>query len=141
IERILSNARDQLHLINTILDLSKVEAGRMDIEPALVSLDTIVNDVVKQFERDRRNPEVDIVVHVPPSMPAVFTDPAKLKQVLINLIDNALKFTERGTVTVNVATSPVDSMPVRIDVSDTGPGIPANRLDEIFEPFRQLAPE
>jgi signal transduction histidine kinase len=110
----------------------------MDVERALVPLDALLNEVVKQFEADRRNPDVQIVLRVPPSMPAVFTDPVKLKQVLINLIDNALKFTERGTVTVNVATSAVDSTPVRIDVIDTGRGIPPNRLEEIFEPFRQL---
>ena len=66
------------------------------------------------------------------------TDGAKLKQVLINLMENALKFTESGTVIVNVAVSPTDFSPVRIDVIDTGPGIPPQQLDEIFEPFRQL---
>jgi PAS domain S-box-containing protein len=141
LERILLNAKDQLRLINSLLDLSKVEAGRMDVELTFVSLDTLVNEVVSQFEGERRNPDVRILLDVPPLLPAVFTDPAKLKQVLINLIDNALKFTKRGTVTVNVATSPVDDTPVRIDVIDTGPGIPPNRLEEIFEPFRQLEGE
>ena len=112
LQRILLNAKDQLRLINSILDLSKVEAGRMDVELTLVPLDTIVNEVVKQLEGDRLRPDVQIVLRLPASMPPVFTDPTKLKQVLINLIDNALKFTERGSVTVNVATSPAGSTAV-----------------------------
>ena len=140
LERILRNAENQLRLIDKVLDLGRVEVG-MDVELAFVSLETIVNEVVKQFEAGRRNPDVQIVLCVSPSMPVVLTDPAKLKQVLIHLIDNALKFTERGSVTVNVATSSVDSTPVRIDVIDTGPGIPADRLEEIFEPFPRLETE
>ncbi len=136
----MRNAENQLRLIDSVLDLGKVEVG-MAVELAFVSLETIVNEVVKQFEGGRRNPDVQIVLCVSPSMPVVLTDPAKLKQVLINLIDNALKFTERGSVTVNVVTSSVDSTPVRIDVIDTGPGIPADRLEEIFEPFPRLETE
>jgi len=69
------------------------------------------------------------------------TDANKLKQVLINLIDNALKFTERGKISVGISVSPVDFQPTRIDVSDTGRGIPPDRLDDIFEPFLQLPSE
>ena len=138
LERILLNAKDQLVLINNILNLSKIEAGKVDVEARPVAIDRIVRDVVRQMEGQRRSADVEIVLRVPPSMRPITTDGAKLKQVLINLMENALKFTESGTVIVNVAASPTDFSPVRIDVIDTGPGIPPQQLDEIFEPFRQL---
>jgi PAS domain S-box-containing protein len=141
LERILLNARDQVRLINSILDLSKVEAGHMEVELAPAPVDAIVRDVVKQLEAEKRNPNVEIVVHLPESMEPLVTDAAKLKQVLVNLVHNALKFTERGSVTVEVIASPIDAMPERIDVTDTGAGIPADRLQDIFEPFQQLEME
>ena len=136
--RIMVNARDQLHLINSLLDLSKMESGGMDVEVAPVSIDSIVREAVKQLEGKRRSPEVDIVLRLPESTRPILTDAPKLKQVLINLINNALKFTERGSVTIEVFASPIDSVPVRIDVIDTGIGIPPHRLKDIFEPFQQL---
>jgi PAS domain S-box-containing protein len=138
LERILLNAKDQLALINSVVDLSQVEAGGMDLQIKTVSVDAIVRDVVKQFEGERPNPNVEIVLRLPSQLKAVQADPQKLKQVLVNLVDNALKFTERGSVTIEVTASPVDSRAVRIDVIDTGVGMPSDRISEIFEPFRRL---
>jgi protein-histidine pros-kinase len=138
LHRILLNAQDQLEVINGILDLSKVEAGRLEVQVGIVSVDTIIRDVVKQLEGGRRNGAVEIVLKLPPAIRPVQTDGQKLKQVLMNLLDNALKFTERGSVTIEVMVSPLDSQPVRIDVVDTGIGMPPDQLNEIFEPFRQL---
>ena len=138
LERILLNAKDQLRLINSILDLSKVEAGRMELELGPVMLDAVIYDVVKQLESETQSKNVEIVVRLPQSMSPVVTDAAKLKQVLINLIHNALKFTEHGSVTVQVAQSPSESIPARIDIIDTGIGIPAEQIGEIFEPFQQI---
>lgn len=138
LERILINARDQLGLINSVLDLSKVEAGKMEMQTAPVAVDAIIREVVKQLEGDRPNAGVKIVLRPPESTPPIQTDGPKLKQVLINLVENALKFTERGTVTVELITNPPDGLPLQIDVTDTGTGIPAHHLKEIFEPFRQL---
>jgi PAS domain S-box-containing protein len=138
LERILSNAKDQLQLINGILDLSKVEAGRMDVERDQVLIGTIVAEVVNQIEAEGRNPQVTVSMRIPEAMIPVETDALKLKQVLKNLIDNALKFTPAGTVVVEVEVSPVNLQPVRINVIDTGVGIDPDRLQEIFEPFRQI---
>jgi protein-histidine pros-kinase len=138
LERIVLNAKDQVRLINSILDVSKIEAGRMDVEFRPADIRGIVQDVVRQLEAERRNPAVDIHVRAPHSMEPLPVDAAKLKQVLVNLIHNALKFTDRGSVTINLAADPIDLMPVRIDVVDTGAGIPAERLRDIFEPFQQL---
>jgi PAS domain S-box-containing protein len=138
LERILSNAKDQLQLINGILDLSKVEAGRMDVERDQVVVSALVAEVINQIEAEGRNPEVGLNVHAPEVMIPIETDAMKLKQVLKNLVDNALKFTPKGAVTVEVEVSPVNLQPIRINVIDTGVGIPADRLHEIFEPFRQI---
>ena len=137
VERILVNAKDQLQLINSMLDLSKIEAGKLDVETAPIDLNSVVQEVVRQFE-SRSNRDVAIVTSLPNRMSPVSTDVAKLKQVLINLVENALKFTDRGTVTVHVETGRFGSVPVRIDVIDTGAGIPADRLEEVFEPFQQV---
>lgn len=140
LERILLNAKDQLGLIDCILDISKVETGRIDLELGPVSLDRVVREVVKQLEGERGAASVEIVLALPEKVAPIATDAAKLKQVLINLIDNALKFTERGSVTVRVVTRSSDQSPVRIDVIDTGIGIPLDRQRDIFQPFRQAGP-
>jgi len=141
LDRILLNAKGQLQLINALLDLSKVEAGRLEMNVGPVSLDSVVREVVKQLEGERENVDVDLEVSIPETVKPIETDANKLKQVLINLIDNALKFTERGKVSIGISVSPVDFQPTRIDVADTGRGIPPDRLDDIFEPFLQLPSE
>jgi PAS domain S-box-containing protein len=137
LERILANASDQLRLINGILDLSKIEAGKMEVRTARVEIDRIVSEVIKQLEGNRPNRAVDIVVRMPERINTIESDGPKLKQVIMNLVENALKFTERGSVTVEVITDST-SIPVRIDVTDTGIGIPPQQLNNIFEPFQQL---
>jgi protein-histidine pros-kinase len=137
VERIHANAKDQLQLINSMLDLSKIEAGQVDVRNAPIDLNSVVQDVVHQFD-GRPNRDVAIVASLPARMAPFSTDATKLKQVLMNLVENALKFTDSGTVTVHVETGPFDSVPVRIDVIDTGVGIPPERMDEVFEPFQQV---
>jgi PAS domain S-box-containing protein len=138
LQRILLNAKDQLNLINGVLDLSKVEAGRIELQLDEISIESLLADVIKQIEGDRRNPHVNLVLRLPEASVPIQGDAARLKQVLMNLIDNALKFTGRGAVTVEVQVNPGDLRPHRIVVTDTGVGIPPERIGEIFEPFRQL---
>jgi PAS domain S-box-containing protein len=138
LQRILLNAKDQLQLINSILDLSKVEAGRMELQVEPILIDAIVRDVVKQLEPERRSPDVAFILRLPSDIQPISADPHKLKQVLMNIVDNALKFTERGTVTIELIVSPDDMKPIRIDVTDTGVGMQPDKLAQIFEPFRQL---
>jgi len=138
LRRVLSNAKDQLQLVNTVLDLSKIEAGQMHVEAEPVSIDLIVRDVVDQFEIERRNSEVQIVLCLPPAVAPIRGDARKIKQVLMNIVDNALKFTNRGTVTIELIVGPRNIQPIRIDVTDTGVGMPPDRIYEIFEPFQQL---
>ena len=135
--RILSNAKDQLKLVNTVMDLSKIEARQMDVQVEPVSVDGIVRDVVEQFEAERSS-DVQIVLSLPPTVAPIPADAQKIKQVLLNIVDNALKFTKRGTITIELILSSGNRQPVRIDVTDTGVGMPPERINEIFEPFHQL---
>jgi len=138
LERIALNAKHQLQLINGVLDLSRIEAGKMELQLEEVTVDNLLNDLVRQIEGERRNPQVQIIVQVPQFSTPIQTDPARLKQILLNLVDNALKFTPNGTVTISVDIHPMHYRPVRIDVTDTGVGIAPEQVSEIFEPFRQL---
>jgi len=138
LRRILTNAKEQLKLVDAVLDFSKIEAKQMDVEVEPVSIDVIVRDVVEQFEAERRSTDIPIVLCLPPTVAPIHADAQKIKQVLMNIVDNALKFTKRGTVTVELILSPGNKQPIRIDVTDTGVGMPPERLNEIFQPFHQL---
>ncbi len=136
VERIAANGRHLLSLINGILDLAKIEAGRMETEITQVALGPLVDDVVTQLTGVLRDRPVQLLTEVPRKVRPIATDEAKLRQVLVNLIANAIKFTETGSITVRVITN-ADATPHRIDVIDTGIGIPADRLDAVFQPFEQ----
>lgn len=135
--RIVENGKHLLGLINEILDLSKVEAGKNEVHLSLVPLDVLVRDTVRQMEGQAKDRPVALRVDLPPALEPVETDEGKLRQILINLIGNALKFTERGSVTVRVESEPGGNRPRRIDVIDTGIGIPEDRREVIFEAFQQ----
>ena len=137
LERIRANGVHLLALINEVLDLSKVEAGHVPLVMAPLALDALIQDAVAGFEGQLRDREVELRAELPSPMAPIVTDGAKLLQVLNNLIGNALKFTERGSVTVRVAVDEATREPLRIEVSDTGIGIPVERRTAIFEPFEQ----
>ena len=135
LERIKSNGAHLLTLINDILDLSKIEAGRMQVEVMPVPLGALIRDCVAMLEPQAR-PGVQLLVDLPPEEHTVSTDGARLRQVVINLAGNALKFTATGSVTVALRLSAL-GVPDRLEVIDTGIGIPAERQAAIFEPFEQ----
>ena len=137
LQRIKAGGRRLLALIDEVLDLSKIEAGRMRLERAPVDVGDLVEDTVASFEGQLRDRPVSLDAEIPPRMTPIMTDPAKLLQVLTNLIGNAIKFTERGSVMVRVLADPASRRPVRIEVADTGIGIPADRQEAIFGAFEQ----
>jgi PAS domain S-box-containing protein len=137
LERILANGKHLLVLINEILDLSKIEACKIELAVTPVALNELVRETVMQQEGQVRDKPVKLVAELPPKAMPLQTDPQRLKQVIINLIGNALKFTEQGSVTVRVVTEPTTDEARRIDVTDTGIGIPQDRLGVIFEAFQQ----
>ena len=137
LQRIRAGGQHLLSLINEVLDLSKIEAGRMQVEWTPVSLGALVEDVIASFEGQVRDRPIVLGAEIPPDMTPIMTDPARLLQVLTNLIGNAIKFTERGSVTVRVLADAVSRRPERIDVIDTGIGIPGDRQHAIFDAFEQ----
>jgi signal transduction histidine kinase/CheY-like chemotaxis protein len=134
LEKILISSDHLLRLINDILDLSKIEAGRMEIRPVTFELDDLVDACFRTVEPLVKSERIRLEKSLPVDLPTLFTDSDKLKQILINLLSNAVKFTEVGTVTVSARH---EASTVALSVSDTGIGIPANALELIFEEFRQ----
>jgi len=138
LERISENGRHLLQVINDILDLSRVESGKMLVEPSSVALKDLVATAIEQVTTAQLSTgkKVAVTITLPSELRAIFTDEAKLRRVLINLIDNAVRFTERGWIRVSVQSDAM-GRPLRIDVVDTGIGISRERLAAIFERFEQ----
>ncbi len=126
-----------LSLINNVLDLSRIEAGRLDLEGIPYSARDVLEEVCGIFASSSREKRVALELAVDPAVSAEQVgDPTRLRQVAMNLVGNALKFTNRGAVTVVCRRAAVAGW-LEISVTDTGSGIPADRLDGIFEPFQQ----
>lgn len=137
LERIGTNGVQLLALINDILDLSKIEAGKVSIDLSVVDIGDLVEDTLTQLGAHRLKDTLTVEAIVPEGMLPVETDAAKLRQVLINLVGNAIKFTHAGSVNVTVDIDPVTKRPTRINVSDTGIGIAPERLSAVFVAFEQ----
>ncbi len=136
----LAAARNMLAILNDILDLSKIEAGRIELHSVHFSLRDCVASAVRTFQPAAQQKGLQLRPTVSEEVPdGVVGDPTRVRQVLLNLIGNAIKFTERGEVAVAVSLAKREPAAVRIGfaVSDTGPGIPPGKLQLIFEPFRQ----
>ena len=130
-------AEHLLALINDILDLAKIEAGKMPLHLEEVELRDVVGEVSQQIEPMLRKKQLEFVVDIDGECPALYTDRTKVRQVLLNLLSNAVKFTNRGRVSV-VAHCDDTGDGVRIDVVDTGIGIREKDLQAIWEDFRQV---
>jgi len=136
---ILNSARHLLRLINDVLDLSKVEAGRLEFRPEPVQLDRLAEEVRDVLRLLAAKKQIDVAVEVAPEVNQVMADAARLKQVLYNLLSNALKFTpDGGQVWVRVKSSGPEAF--RLEVEDTGIGIRAEDLPRLFQEFQQLDP-
>ena len=128
-------AEHLLALINDILDLAKIEAGKMPLHLEDVALREVTLEVTQQIEPMVRKKQLDFVIDVASDCPTIHTDRTKIKQILLNLLSNAVKFTTRGGVSVEARCAPGG---VRIDVIDTGIGIRQSDLQAIWEDFRQV---
>ncbi|HEY2378584.1 MAG TPA: PAS domain S-box protein [Gemmatimonadaceae bacterium] len=137
LDRIQANGEHLLKLVNDLLDVAKIEAGRVTVETGTVRLDALVREIVEQLEGQPRAAGVSLRADVPSFPVAIETDARLLGQVLINLAGNALRFTHQGQVVIGLIVDGATQRPRRIDVSDTGIGIPAERQRAIFEPFEQ----
>jgi signal transduction histidine kinase len=137
LQRIKAGGGHLLSLIDEVLDLSKIEAGRMRLERAPVAVGELVEDTIASFEGQLRDRPIVLDAEIPDHLTPIMSDPAKLLQVLTNLIGNAIKFTEHGRVVVRVLADAASRRPERIEVVDTGIGIPADRQQAIFGAFEQ----
>jgi signal transduction histidine kinase len=134
--RVSANGSHLLTLINGVLDLSKIDAHQveMDVEPT--DLAALVRETLAELELQAGARDVELVAELPPEV-VMHTDRGRLKQILLNLVGNAVKFTRDGRVTVRVAMDEESGLPARIDVHDTGIGIAEDRLEAVFDPFQQ----
>jgi two-component system sensor histidine kinase/response regulator len=127
-------------IINDILDFSRIDAGRLDVESIDFSIEPIVDDVLDLLAAAAHGKGIELASDIDPSVPDVFRgDPGRMRQVLTNLVGNAVKFTTEGEVVVRIR-SPEgvpDTRVVRFEVTDTGQGMTAEQLPIIFEPFAQ----
>ena len=140
LELIRSSGESLLSIINDVLDFSKLEAGRLDVEGIGFDLHHLVQNVVEALVLRAREKGVELTADIDPGTPEWVTgDPGRLRQVLTNLIGNAVKFTEKGSVTVRVAPDSGRGGKAAIGfvVRDTGIGIPAEKLTQIFQEFTQ----
>lgn len=135
LDRIRNSGVHLLGLINNLLDLAKIESGKMTLELSDVDVGQLMSETIGQFEVDAGSKGLTLDAHIPASCGSLRTDRVKLQQVLMNLIGNAIKFTEQGSVSVSVECE--DSAPTRLVVRDTGIGMNPDRLDAVFNPFEQ----
>ncbi|WP_227254648.1 PAS domain-containing hybrid sensor histidine kinase/response regulator [Frigoriglobus tundricola] len=135
-----SSADALLTVINDILDFSKIEAGKLDLEPLPFSVRDVVGDALKALAGRAHAKGLELTCDAAADVPdQLVGDAHRLRQVLTNLVGNAIKFTDRGEVVVRFeqAAEPGDAVRLRFSVSDTGIGIPADKLRAVFEPFTQ----
>ena len=137
---ILSNGKHLLSLLNDVLDLSKIAADKLELNPSQIQLDSFIADVFYLLQINAQDKGLTLVVESTSLLPvSIYADATRLRQILINLTYNAIKFTEQGQVTIKLAmqgSGPNEQL--SFAVQDTGMGIPPARLNSIFKPFEQI---
>jgi signal transduction histidine kinase/CheY-like chemotaxis protein/ligand-binding sensor domain-containing protein/HPt (histidine-containing phosphotransfer) domain-containing protein len=129
-----------LTIVNDILDFSKIEAGKLELETIEFELTAAVEDMLELVARKAQGKGLELASFVEPGVPpTLLGDPVRLRQVLLNLVDNAIKFTERGEVSVRVRLldETAEAVTLRCEVRDTGVGVESEALDNLFLPFTQ----
>jgi signal transduction histidine kinase len=135
--RIESNGRHLLTIINEILDISRIEAGRMPLQLSRFKIPELVNEVRAELEPIILRSNLNVTLDLAKDLRPINSDRQKVKQIVLNLLSNALKFTHQGSVTIS-ARRLNDERVLQLSVSDTGIGIAPADQDRIFEDFRQL---
>ncbi|MHC4269755.1 MAG: GAF domain-containing protein, partial [Planctomycetota bacterium] len=143
-DRIRTSGGSLLTLINEILDLSKIESGKMELEYSVVSLTNMFNEIKLLFEQKTYETGVELIVNISSAIPeALLLDGKRIRQILINLLGNAVKFTEDGSITLTADCKYLDYqaksvIKLNISVADTGVGIPEDQQSNIFDAFEQV---
>ncbi|HHT9125873.1 MAG TPA: ATP-binding protein [Candidatus Brocadiia bacterium] len=137
VSEIGNSAEHLLSLINDLLDVSKIDAGAMELEMEDISFDELINTIVSMMNSQFRKKKINVKTSIEPTLPVVTADRRKCKQILMNLLSNAFKFTpEEGRVEICAVYG--GDFGVRIEVRDTGIGIAADKIDKIFSEFYQV---
>ena len=132
------NGSHLLNLINDVLDIATLESGKVAIQKEKVSVIKLIQEIVELFERQTQQKGIFLQIEIPDKAESIESDPSKLKQILINLVANAVKFTESGGIILRLFVDPAANIPSRLHVIDSGIGIPQESLDRIFEAFKQV---
>ena len=134
-----NSASALLNIINDILDFSKIEAGAFDLDPVPFNLKSSINDVTSLLRKTAQEKGLELIINYPTDLPNSFVgDVGRIRQVITNLVGNAVKFTETGHITIDVDIQPSRDMVVcTLDVKDTGIGISPEKMNRIFEKFTQ----
>jgi PAS domain S-box-containing protein len=136
---IRSSAESLLNVINDVLDFSKIESGYMTIERAPFSLELCLEEAIETVAMAAGEKGLDLAARVDPAVPAgVIGDALRVRQVLVNLLGNAVKFTSHGEISLEVSVEAGTRDGVRFSVRDTGIGIPVSKLESLFQPFHQV---
>jgi signal transduction histidine kinase/DNA-binding response OmpR family regulator len=139
VETIISSSRALVGLLDDILDISRIEQGQLQIETRPVQLRATLDEIVHLFEAMAKQKDLALSARVADDVPsAVLADPLRLRQILINLVNNALKFTQAGFVEIGADAAGAGRL--RLTVKDSGPGIDARGLDTLFQPFSRIEP-
>jgi two-component system, sensor histidine kinase and response regulator len=139
VDVISGSAQALLSIINDVLDLSKIEAGRLDLECVTFDVRNVIYDTLAIMALQSAGKGIELVVDIDEMPVRVNGDPGRLRQIIMNLVGNAIKFTDEGHIVVKASAAMQDaSMMLRIEITDTGIGIPANGLDRLFKTFSQV---
>jgi signal transduction histidine kinase/CheY-like chemotaxis protein len=144
VEAVKTSGENLLVIINSILDFSKIRSGKIIFERTELKLSILVEVVRTLLDPKAKEKNVGLIISMDKNVPDnFFGDPTRLSQILINLVDNAVKFTERGEVKVNISLLSEDDKIIRLrfEIRDTGIGIPENKLSSVFEGFTQASNE
>ena len=140
-ERIKQSGDSLLHVLNSILDISKIESGQLNLDEINFKILSVIDDMAAAFESRCRQKGLDFKVQLDPDLPsALVGDPGRIRQVLANYIDNAIKFTEEGSVSIHIFQTAMthDTCEIRFEVADTGEGISSQEQSRLFKKFVQV---
>lgn len=132
LDRVFLSSKRLMNLVETLLDISRIEAGRFEITPEAVDIVAMTKRLVEDFQIQARDKNIRLILEAPKQFPKIWADPLKIEDVLTNLIDNALKYTEKGSVTVQFS---MDAELMKCCVKDTGIGLDSDEIAHIFKRF------
>lgn len=138
LRRVRAGGEQLLRMVEDVLQQSSLESGQLSLELRDTDVVAIANRVIDDYRDAADAKRLRIKGVLPPRVPAIALDAGRLAQVVEHLVDNAIKFTNAGVIGVTLVTEAATGRPARLVVSDTGIGIPADRLEQIFEPFEQI---